>query len=41
MVAALKGLEFFGKRVYSEIADPDRDYAHTSERKTKTKKYKH
>ena len=41
VVAALKGLEFFGKRVYSEIADPDRDYAHTSERKTKTKKYKH
>lgn len=41
VVAALKGLEFFGKRVYSEIADPERDYAHTSERKTKTKKYKH
>ena len=38
VVAALKGLEFFGKRVYSEIADPDRDYAHASERKTKSKK---
>lgn len=39
VVAALKGLEFFGKRVFSEIADPERDYARTSERKTK-KKYK-
>ena len=39
VVAALKGLEFFGKRIFSEIADPERDYARTSERKTK-KKYK-
>jgi len=38
VVSALKGLEFFGKRVYSEIADPERDYAHASERKTKSKK---
>lgn len=38
VVAALKGLEFFGKRVFSEIADPDRDYAHASERKAKGKK---
>ncbi len=37
VVAALKGLEFFGKRVFSEIADPERDYARTSERKTKKK----
>ena len=38
VVAALKGLEFFGKRVFSEIADPDRDYAHASEREAKGKK---
>ena len=38
VVAALKGLEFFGKRVFSEIADPDRDYSHASERKAKGKK---
>lgn len=37
VVAALKGLDFFGKPVYSEIADPERDYARTSERKTKAK----
>lgn len=35
VVAALKGLEFFGKRVYSEIADPERDYARASGRKGK------
>lgn len=33
VVAALKGLEFFGKRVFSEIADPDRDYAALSRKK--------
>ena len=33
MVSALKGLEFFGKKVYSEIADPDRNYAASSSRK--------
>ena len=27
IVGALKGLEFFGKRVYSEVADADKDYA--------------
>lgn len=37
VVAALKGLEFFGKRVFSEIADHDKDYAHSSERKSKSK----
>lgn len=26
-VNALKGAEFFGQRIYSEIADPDKDYA--------------
>ncbi len=33
VVAGLKGLEFFGKRVFSEIADPDRDYASLSKSK--------
>lgn len=27
VLAALKGLEFFGKRTFCEIADPDRNYA--------------
>ncbi|MCM1067546.1 MAG: DEAD/DEAH box helicase [Muribaculaceae bacterium] len=35
VVAALKGLDFFGKRVFSEIADHDRDYAAASARKEK------
>lgn len=38
VVSAIKGLEFFGKRLYSEIADPDRDYAHASSRKDKAAK---
>ena len=38
VVAALKGVDFFGKRLYSEIADPERDYAHTSSRKSKNSK---
>lgn len=33
VVAGLKGLEFFGKRVFSEIADPNRDYASLSKGK--------
>ena len=33
VVAGLKGLEFFGKRVFSEIADPNRDYASLSKKK--------
>ena len=37
VVAGLKGLDFFGKRLYSEIADPDRDYASTSGRRSKGK----
>jgi ATP-dependent RNA helicase DeaD len=36
-VAALKGSEFMGKRLYSEIASPDKDYAKASARKTKSK----
>ena len=41
VVSALKILEFFGKRVYSEIADPDRDYASAgkSGRKSKKRQY--
>ena len=35
VVAGLKGLEFFGKRVFSEIADPNRDYASLSKKKKK------
>ncbi len=35
VVAALKGTEFFGKRLFSEIADPDRDYAAVAGRKAR------
>ena len=35
VVAALKGLDFFGKRIFSEVADTERDYASASERKTR------
>lgn len=35
VVGALKGCEFFGKRIFSEIADPDRDYAAIVGRKGK------
>lgn len=34
VVGSLKGAEFYGKRVYSEIADHNKDYAH-AERRTK------
>jgi ATP-dependent RNA helicase DeaD len=37
-VAALKGSEFMGKRLYSEIASPDKDYAKASTRKSKKEK---
>ena len=33
VVSSLKGADFFGKRLYSELADPERDYASASERK--------
>lgn len=36
-VAALKNARYFGKRLYSEIADPNRDYEHASERKSNSK----
>lgn len=35
VVEALKGTDFFGKRLFSEIAAQDKDYAHASTRKTK------
>lgn len=38
VVGALKGAEFMGKRLYSEIADTERDYAHSSERRSTRKK---
>lgn len=37
IVGALKGLEFFGKRVFSEVADPDKDYAAASKPHKKKK----
>ena len=37
VVSALTGLDFFGKHLYSEIADADKDYAKASGRKTKAK----
>lgn len=32
VVGSLKGAEFYGKRVYAEIADHDKDYAHAERR---------
>jgi ATP-dependent RNA helicase DeaD len=36
VVAALKGADFLGKRLYSEVADPEKDYAQASRRKSKS-----
>lgn len=33
VVEGLKGLDFVGKRIFAEIADPDKDYARLSRRK--------
>ncbi len=38
VVQALTGADFFGKRLYSEVADPDKDYGHASERRTRKPK---
>ena len=38
VVGALKGSDFLGKRLYSEIADPEKDYAASSGRKTRKSK---
>lgn len=37
VVGSLKGADFMGKRLYSEIAEPDKDYAKASVRRTKDK----
>ena len=37
VVGSLKGADFMGKRLYSEIASPDKDYAKASVRRTKDK----
>ena len=37
VVASLKGSDFLGKRVFTEIADPDRDYARASARRNRKK----
>lgn len=37
VVSGLKGADFLGKRLYSEVADPEKDYAHASGRKSKNK----
>lgn len=34
VVATLKGADFMGKRLYSEIADPEKDYARASNRRS-------
>ncbi len=35
VVAALKNADFFGRRLYAEIADPDKDYAAMRKRRSK------
>ena len=35
VVQGIKGSEFFGKRLYSEIAEPDKDYGAASTRRTR------
>lgn len=35
VVTGLTGADFLGKRIYSEIADPDKDYARASTRRSK------
>lgn len=37
VVAALKGMDFMGKRLYSEIAEADKDYAHAATRRSREK----
>lgn len=34
VVATLKGADFMGKRLYSEVAEPDKDYARSSNRRS-------
>ena len=35
VVASLKGCDFLGKRIFIEIADPERDYARASARRNR------
>lgn len=35
LVQSLKGADFLGKRLYCEIAEPDKDYARASARKAR------
>ena len=37
VVSALKGMDFMGKRLYSEIAEADKDYAHVATRRSREK----
>lgn len=37
VVGALKGVEFFGKRLFCEVAEADKDYARASARKSREK----
>ena len=37
VVGALKSTDFMGKRLYSEIAEPDKDYARSSSRRAKSR----
>ena len=36
VVTGLTGADFYGKRLYSEIAEPDKDYGHASTRKSRS-----
>ena len=38
-VVALKGMDFLGKRLYSEIAEAEKDYAHAATRRSREKQY--
>ncbi len=38
VVGALTGADFFGKRLHSEIADPERDYSRLADKKKSKKK---
>ncbi len=38
VVAGLKGADFLGKRLYSEVAEADKDYAHAATRRSKERR---
>lgn len=38
VVASLKGADFMGKRLYSEVAEADKDYAHAATRRSKERR---